>query len=69
MNILQFMVESPLLTFFLVLLILCGLDEMVKTFVRHLNIRKHGWPPSHCDADGYFKPEPEHEDFNEDWKN
>lgn len=20
--------------------------------IRHLNIRKHGWPPPHCDADG-----------------
>lgn len=25
-------------------------------FMRHLNIRKQGWPPSHCDADGDFKP-------------
>jgi len=23
---------------------------------RHLNIRKHGYPPAHCDADGNFKP-------------
>lgn len=23
--------------------------------MRHLNIRKHGWPPGHCDADGDFK--------------
>jgi hypothetical protein len=22
---------------------------------RHMNIRKHGYPPSHCDADGDFK--------------
>ncbi len=21
-------------------------------FLRMLNIRKHGWPPPHCDADG-----------------
>lgn len=25
-------------------------------FWRHWNIRKHGYPPSHCDADGDFKP-------------
>lgn len=26
-------------------------------FWRHWNIRKHGYPPSHCDADGDFKPQ------------
>jgi D-alanyl-lipoteichoic acid acyltransferase DltB (MBOAT superfamily) len=26
-----------------------------RTF-RHYNIRKHGYPPLHCDADGDFKP-------------
>jgi len=26
-------------------------------FWRHFNIRKHGYPPSHCDADGDFKEE------------
>jgi hypothetical protein len=30
--------------------------------IRHMNIRKCGWPPVHCDADGDFKPEPEKED-------
>ena len=24
-------------------------------FWRHWNIRKHGYPPEHCDADGDFK--------------
>ena len=23
-------------------------------FLRSVNIRKHGWPPAHCDADGDF---------------
>ncbi|KKM26483.1 hypothetical protein LCGC14_1584260 [marine sediment metagenome] len=27
-----------------------------RTF-RHWNIRKHGYPPSHCDADGDFRKE------------
>jgi len=27
--------------------------------MRHLNIRRHGWPPAHLDADGDFKPEPQ----------
>ena len=26
-------------------------------FFRHWNIRKHGYPPIHCDADGDFKNE------------
>ena len=25
---------------------------MHNRFWRHWNIRKHGWPPEHCDADG-----------------
>lgn len=28
-------------------------------FLRHLNIRKHGWPPSHLDADGDFEQKEE----------
>jgi len=27
--------------------------------MRAINIKNHGWPPAHCDADGDFKPEPE----------
>lgn len=26
-------------------------------FWRHWNIRKHGYPPPHCDADGDFESE------------
>jgi len=26
-------------------------------FLRHLSVRKAGWPPSHLDADGDWKPE------------
>lgn len=25
-------------------------------FLRHMNIRKHGWPPTHLDADGDWRP-------------
>lgn len=25
--------------------------------LRHMNIRKHGYPTSHCDADGDFRKE------------
>jgi len=41
--------------------------SMVLTFLfrcwnrlwRHANIRKHGYPPQHCDADGDFKKDEE----------
>lgn len=33
-------------------------------FWRHLNIRKHGYPPPHCDADGDFKKERGDSDSN-----
>lgn len=28
---------------------------IVNRFFRHLNIRKHGYPPEHCDGDGDLK--------------
>lgn len=28
-------------------------------FLRHLSVRSRGWPPSHLDADGDWKPEKE----------
>jgi hypothetical protein len=61
MDVFEFMKSCPILTFFLALI--CGLT--IKNIVlcvpnrimRHWNIRKHGYPPPHCDADGDFKPE------------
>jgi hypothetical protein len=42
--------------------------RMVNRFMRHWNIRKHGYPPVHCDADGdqllEFEPE---EKGNKSW--
>lgn len=32
-----------------------GICFMWNRFWRHWNIRKHGYPPNHCDADGDFK--------------
>lgn len=57
MNIYQFMSDSPYLTFFLVLILIEGFYKIVNRFFRTLNIRKNGWPPEHCDADGDFKNE------------
>ena len=53
MSIYEFMGESPFLTFFLGLI----LFNVIKHIIRHFNIRKHGWPPEHCDADGDFRDE------------
>jgi D-alanyl-lipoteichoic acid acyltransferase DltB (MBOAT superfamily) len=41
-----------------VALLLGGLGNFIllmwNRFWRHWNIRKHGYPPPHCDADGDF---------------
>lgn len=56
---------SALVTLALGTLFLILLETFVKLVffslpnrvLRHLNIRRHGWPPAHCDADGDFKEE------------
>lgn len=35
--------------------------RMLASTLRHWSIRKHGWPPAHCDSDGKFKPKDEDE--------
>ena len=59
MNIYEFMSDSPVLTFFIVVGIGIMLESILRYGInrplRHANIRKHGWPPAHCDADGDFK--------------
>jgi hypothetical protein len=56
------------LGYFLVMLIIINIPIRILTLLlrffinrplRHWNIRKHGYPPEHCDADGDFKHEPE----------
>lgn len=47
----------------------CIIISMLLTFLfrvynrtlRCITMRKHGYPPAHCDADGDFEPEPENE--------
>jgi len=59
MTIYDFMSDSPILTFFIVV----GTGIMLETVLRFcinrplraMNICKHGWPPKHCYADGDFK--------------
>lgn len=52
MNIYQFMVKSPVLTFFLAWILTGLIFRIYNRTMRYLSIRKHGWPPAHCDADG-----------------
>jgi len=58
MNIFNFMGSHPVLTFFLALIIsevfIRVFFNLPNRFFRFLNIRKNGWPPEHCDADGDF---------------
>lgn len=57
----NFLGEHPILATF----VLCTVYYTIKhitfvlpnRFLRHLNIRKCGWPPIHLDADGDFKEE------------
>lgn len=61
MTAFDFMGSHPWLTFFLALIVLAIIQSMLAMCInrplRHMNIRKHGWPPIHCDADGDFKEE------------
>lgn len=61
MNIYEFMSDSPYLTFFLACLFVTLFEVVFRYTInrplRHKNIRLHGWPPKHCDADGDFKKE------------
>lgn len=63
MNGWEFAGEHPWAAFFLALLAAGALKSVCGTVavlwnrtLRHWNIRKHGYPPAHCDADGDFAP-------------
>ena len=48
-------------TFLLLAATFAFLLECWNRFWRHMNIRKHGYPPIHCDADGDFEnPKKDH---------
>lgn len=57
----EFMSDSPFLTFFLALVFASVIHTIciygINRPLRHANIRKHGYPPPHCDADGDFLKE------------
>jgi len=55
MTIYDFMSDSPWLSFFLAIVIAQGIKFIINRLLRHMNIRRHGWAPVHCDADGDLK--------------
>uniref|UniRef100_A0AAU6W1U8 Uncharacterized protein n=1 Tax=Pseudomonas phage Touem01 TaxID=3138548 RepID=A0AAU6W1U8_9VIRU len=65
MNAFEFMARSPILSFLLAYMIVHSACELLfrcwNRLVRHLNIRRAGWPPVHLDADGDWKPAPKQE--------
>lgn len=50
----KFAGDNPWLTFFLLWLVFNFALRFWNRTLRHWNIRKHGYPPAHCDADGDF---------------
>ncbi len=67
MTLYDFMSNNPIMTLLLAIMILpftfailfALVFKLLNRIIRSRNIRKHGWPPSHCDADGDFKPSEE----------
>ena len=57
-EILTFMGKHYVLGFFMIAslyyLIHAAVVVLPNRIMRHANIRKHGYPPAHCDADGDF---------------
>lgn len=59
MGMFEFMAGSPFTTVCIAWVIYLT----IKLVFRTINIRKHGWPPAHCDADGdVHKPRQQKED-------
>lgn len=55
MNFYEFATGSPWLTFFLIWLLLLTILKIINRILRFFTMRKCGYPPPHCDADGDFK--------------
>jgi len=58
MNLFELISDSPWISFFIALVIgetiRVVFFKLPNRILRHWNIRKHGYPPAHCDADGDF---------------
>lgn len=42
-------------SFFILAIPFNFINGIIRIYIRRKNIRDHGWPPSHLDADGSFK--------------
>lgn len=62
MNFWDFAIKYPLTSLIGFYILVRYSFKFWKSVIRHLNIRQHGWPPPHCDADGDFKPDPDPSD-------
>lgn len=62
MTILQLIIDHPVLSFFIAMLILDAACKIISRTLRMIMISFSGWPPAHLDADGDWKPEPEKEE-------
>ncbi len=56
MSLYEFATESPWLTFFIVWMITALIFRCWNRLLRHLSVRRRGWPPEHLDADGDWMP-------------
>jgi len=59
MNIYDFMSNSPILTFFIVIAIGEVIVRIFSRLFRIINLFRNGYPPEYCDADGDFKDKEE----------
>ena len=57
MNIFEFMSGSPLLSFFIAVVIGSAIMSSVRYIMMGLSVLKNGYPPAHCDALGGSKTE------------
>ncbi len=55
MNITEFVDTNPTISLVALFLIMAFFFKGWNRLMRMLNIRKNGWPPAHCNADGDFK--------------
>jgi hypothetical protein len=62
MTLLEFSDRNPWLAFFALLIVARCAFLVHNRTMRMLNVRAHGWPPSHLDADGDFRSDEDDED-------
>lgn len=54
MTVIDFMAEQPFSAKLIIYILTRFITRPWIRLMRHLNIRKHGWPTAHLDVDGDF---------------